>query len=171
MAENFVKIKDSEIKEALKDGDILAFFDLFVSHYADVFKDGYTAEAMAKLNASQHTIWAYHLLLEELDEEGFVGLIQNGFGGYFFKNPVAKMLKTFGAVKTSKLLYKAHDIYAANKEDLERDKSDDDFIASFEEYEEFDPIEEEIIEISEQEKKLLAYYIDEHIEEFAEILP
>ena len=59
MAENFVKIKDSEIKEALKDGDILAFFDLFVSHYADVFKDGYTAEAMAKLNASQHTIWAY----------------------------------------------------------------------------------------------------------------
>ncbi|MEE0083947.1 MAG: DUF4375 domain-containing protein, partial [Paludibacteraceae bacterium] len=105
-----------------------------------------------------------------LDEEGFVGLIQNGFAGYFFKNPVAKMLKTFGAVKTSKLLYKAHDIYAANKEDLE-DKSDDDFIASFEEYEEFDPIEEEIIEISEQEKKLLAYYIDEHIEEFAEILP
>ena len=81
------------------------------------------------------------------------------------------MLKTFGAVKTSKLLYRAHDIYAANKEDLERDKSDDDFIASFEEYEEFDPIEEEIIEISEQEKKLLAYYIDEHIEEFAEILP
>ena len=69
----------------------------------------------------------------------------------------------------------SHDEMLKNHEerikDLERDKSDDDFIASFEEYEEFDPIEEEIIEISEQEKKLLAYYIDEHIEEFAEILP
>ena len=53
----------------------------------------------------------------------------------------------------------------------EDDEFEDMVDQFFEEYEEFDPIEEEIIEISEQEKKLLAYYIDEHIEEFAEILP
>ena len=50
MAENYVKIKDSEIKEALADGNITAFFDLFVSRYEQVFKNGYTPEAMAKLN-------------------------------------------------------------------------------------------------------------------------
>jgi hypothetical protein len=41
-----------------------------------------------------------------VNEGGFVQLIQNGYGGYIFDNPVAKALKQMGAKGLFKTLYK-----------------------------------------------------------------
>ena len=51
---------------------------------------------------------------------GFCQLIQNGYGGYIFDNPFAKVMRLWGAEEFSKLVYKAKKIYDANRKDLEK---------------------------------------------------
>ena len=125
---------------------------------------------MGLLNAPQQSVLAYHFFREEVMQRGFVQLIQNGYGGYIFDNPFAKSMRLFGAEDFSKLIYKAKKIYDAHKEDLEKERSEDDFMAMYEQYEEFDDLEEEFLENEEEITSIIAGYIDEHLEEFANIV-
>ena len=58
-------------------------------------------------NGYQHSLLGYHFLREEINEGGFVQLIQNGFGPYIFDNPFAKAMRQFGAKEFAKLIYSA----------------------------------------------------------------
>ena len=100
-------------------------------------------------------------------EGGFVQLIQNGYGGYIFDNPFAKSMRMFGLDDFSKLIYKAKKIYDDHKEDLEKERTEDDFMAMYEQYEVFDDLEEEFLNTEEEISATIAEYIDNHLEEFA----
>ena len=104
-------------------------------------------------------------------EGGFVQLIQNGYGPYIFDNPFAKAMRIFGAKDFSKLVYEAKKIYDANKADLEKDCTDDEFMAMYEQYEAFDDIEEKYMDMEEMVTAQIASYVDEHLEDFAQIIP
>jgi hypothetical protein len=71
-----------------------------------------------------------------------------------------------GAHKLSKLIYEAKKIYDAHRDDLEQDRSDDEFMAMYEQYEAFDDLEEEFMDIEELETAHIAEYVDNHLEEF-----
>jgi hypothetical protein len=71
-----------------------------------------------------------------------------------------------GAHKLSKLIYEAKKIYDAHRDDLEKDRSDDEFMAMYEQYEAFDDLEEEFMDIEELETTHLADYVDNHLEDF-----
>ena len=97
-------------------------------------------------------------------------MIQNGYGAYIFDNPFAKAMKQFGAVELGKLIYKAKDIYDPNKKELERETTEEEFNAMYVDFEVFDEMEEMYFEMEEQQTALIAAYVDEHIEDFAEIV-
>ena len=61
-------------------------------------------------------------------------------------------------------------IYDAHREDLERERTDDEFMAMYEQYEAFDELEEEFLEKEEGITALIAGYVDEHLELFAKIV-
>lgn len=125
---------------------------------------------MSKLNGSQHSLLAWHFFSTEMREGGFVQLIQNGYGAYIFDNPFAKVMKQFGAVELGKLIYKAKDIYDPNKKELERETTEEEFNAMYVDFEVFDELEEMYFDMEEQQTSLIAAYVDEHIEDFAEIV-
>jgi hypothetical protein len=102
-----------------------------------------------------------------VNEGGFVQLIQNGYGGYIFNNPVAKALKLMGATGLSKILYKAREIYDAHREELERETTDEEFTAMYVDFEQFDELEERFFDMEEEETMTIAQYVDEHLEDFA----
>jgi hypothetical protein len=163
-----IEISDSALKEAASLG-MDEFIKVFTDKYLEILGGNLNAEKMGLLNGAQHSVLAYHFLREEVMEGGFVQLIQNGYGGYIFDNPFAKSMRLFGAENFSKLIYKAKKIYDAHKEDLEKERSEDDFMAMYEQYEEFDDLEEEFLENEEEITSTIAGYIDEHLEEFANI--
>ena len=101
---------------------------------------------------------------------GFCQLIQNGYGGYIFDNPFAKVMRLWGAEEFSKLVYKAKKIYDANRKDLEKERTDDEFMAMYEQYEAFDDLEEAYLDMEEQVTTLVASYVDNHLELFAKII-
>lgn len=70
----------------------------------------------------------------------------------------------------SKLVYAAKKIYDAHREDLERERTDDEFMAMYEQYEVFDALEDEFLEKEEEYTALVASYVDEHLDLFAKII-
>jgi len=142
---------------------------VFTNKYLEVIGGDLKAETMELLNGFQHSLLAYHFFREEVMEGGFVQLIQNGYGGYIFDNPFAKSMRLFGLDEFSKLIYKAKKIYDEHKEDLVKERSEEDFMAMYEQYEAFDDLEEEIVNTEEKRAATIAEYIDNHLEEFANI--
>lgn len=163
-----IEVSDAALRQAAGEG-MDAFIQVFTDAYKQVIGDEWNAEKMALLNAEQHTLLAYQLFRDEVMEGGFCQLIQNGYGGYIFMNPFAKALRLWGVGELTKIIYSAREIYVANKLDLERERTDDEFMAMYEQYEAFDDLEDKFLEKEEQFTALVAQYVDEHLEQFATI--
>jgi hypothetical protein len=101
---------------------------------------------------------------------GFVQLIHNGYGPFFFKNPFAKAIKLWGMRDLSKLVYNVHTLYVKYGSEIEKDCSDDEFMALFEQYSEFDDMDDAFVENEEQWTDMIAEYVDNNISKFAEIV-
>lgn len=164
-----ITVSDADLRKGAEEG-MDGFLKVFIDKYLEVTGGEINAETMPLLNGYQHSLLGYHFFREEVLEGGFVQLIQNGYGPYIFDNPFAKAMRLFGAKEFSKLVYEAKKIYDANKVELEKDCTDDEFMAKYEQYEAFDDIEERFMEMEEFVTETLAEYVDEHISDFAEIV-
>ena len=147
-----IQIPEQKIIKAAEKG-MDEFLKVFTDAYLEVLDGGITAENMHKLNGYQHTLLAFRFFTDEVREGGFVQLIQNGYGGYLFDNPAAKALKSMGAKGLSKILY-----------------TEEEFMAMYEQFEQFDELEEKYMEIEEEETSVIAAYVDENMEDFAEVV-
>ena len=163
-----VTIKDDVLRKAAGEG-MDAFVGAFVSAIQEAIGGQLTAENMGELNADQITLLAWNTLHEEVMDGGFVQLIHNGYGPFIFKNPLAKALKLWGLRDLSKLIYNAHTLYLKHYEAIERDCNDDEFMALFEQFPEFDDMDDEFVEQEEKWTEQIAQYIDNHISNFATI--
>lgn len=146
-----------------------AFIQVFTDAYKEAIGGELTAETMPLLTGEQHSLLAYQIFRDEVMEGGFCQLIQNGYGGYIFVNPFARVMRMWGVGDLSKLVYAARKIYDAHREDLERERTDEEFMAMYEQYEAFDELEDEFLEHEEEYTALVASYVDEHLELFAGI--
>lgn len=146
-----------------------AFVGAFVKAIREAIGGELTAENMGQLTSDQITLLAWDTLHEEVMDGGFVQLIHNGYGPFMFKNPVAKALKLWGLRDLSKLIYDAHTLYTKHGTAIEKDCSDEEFMALFEQFPDFDNLDDEFIEHEEDWTAQIAEYIDQHIENFATI--
>ena len=162
-------LSDNALRQAAQQG-----MDAFVAAITGAIRQAIggelTAENMQQLNADQVTLLAWDTLHEEVMDGGFIQLIHNGYGPFIFKNPFAKALnKMWGMRELSKLVYDAHTLYAKYGKELEQDCTDDEFMALFEQYPEFDDLDDLFVENEEQYTEQVARYLDEHIERFVTI--
>lgn len=163
-----ITVSDADLRKGAEEG-MDAFLKVFTDKYLEVTGGEINAETMPLLNGYQHSLLGYHFFREEVLEGGFVQLIQNGYGPYIFENPFAKAMRLFGAKDFSKLIYDAKNIYDANKADLQKECTDDEFMAMYEQYEAFDDLEEQFMDMEEMVTAKIAEYVDEHLDDFAEI--
>lgn len=164
-----IEIDESKLQVAAQEG-MDEFIRVFTDKYQEVIDQELTADKMPLLTGEQHSLLAYHLFREEVITGGFCQLIQNGYGGYIFDNPFAKVMRLWGATDFSKLVYKAKEIYDAHKEDLTKERTEEEFMAMYEQYESFDTLEEEFMGLEEETTALIATYVDDHLELFAQIV-
>lgn len=164
-----ITLTDASLQAAASEG-MDEFIQVFTDKYKEVIGGELTAETMPLLTGEQHSLLAYQIFRDEIMMGGFCQLIQNGYGAYIFDNPFAKVMRLWGAEELSKLVYNAKKIYDAHREDLEKERDEDEFMAMYEQYEAFDELEEEYFEMEEQVTARIASYVDEHIDLFAEII-
>lgn len=162
------EIKETEIKEAAQEG-VGAFVELFAVRTMDAIGGELTADTMSQLTADQITLLAYWTLRREVLEGGFIQLIHNGYGPFIFLNPFAKAMRLWGAHDFSKLVYEGRRLYEKYAEPLTKDCTDEEFMALYEQYEEFDELDDSFIEMEEEVTDLVAHYIDEHLSGFVTV--
>ena len=161
-----VKISDGVLRKVAGEG-MDAFVGAFVAAVKEAIGGELTSENMGELNSDQITLLAWDVLHSEVMDGGFVELIHNGYGAFIFKNPLAKALKLWGLRDLSKLIYEGHTLYNKYHEEIEKDCTDEEFMALFEQYPEFDDLDDAFVEHEEEWMEQIARYIDEHIERFA----
>lgn len=165
---NIAKVKDSDLRNAASAG-----MDEFLKVFTDAIMASVggelTADTMAELNSDQITLLAYDILHNEMMDGGFVQLIYNGYGSFLFRNPFAKAIKGWGIDELASLVKKAGKLYFKYKNEIERECTDDEFMAMFEQYPEFDDLDDLFVENEETWTGMVACYVDEHIERFVTV--
>lgn len=163
-----VTIKDSVLRQAAAEG-MDAFLAAVVQAVKQTAGGELTAESMQQLTADQITLWGYDILHEEVMDGGFIQLIYNGYGPFFFDNPFAKAMRLWGLNEFSKVLYKAKNLYDERKDDLTRERTDEEFMALFENNEEFDELDDYFVKNEEDITAAVACYVDDHLDSFVEV--
>ncbi len=165
---NAVKISDQTLQQAAGQG-MDAFVHAFLEAIHETIGGPLTADNMPQLNADQITLLAWETLHEEVMDGGFVQLIHNGYGPFIFRNPFAKAVRLWGLSELSKLVNKANILYGKHRETIERDYSDEEFMALFEQMPAFDALDDVFVEQEEEWTAQIATYIDQHIGNFAAV--
>lgn len=165
---NIAKVKDSDLRNAASAG-MDEFLKVFTDAIMASIGGELTADTMAELNSDQITLLAYDILHNEVMDGGFVQLIYNGYGSFLFRNPFAKAIKGWGIDELASLVKKAGKLYFKYKNEIERECTDDEFMAMFEQYPEFDDLDDLFVENEETWTGMVACYVDEHIERFVTV--
>ena len=129
-----------------------------------------TAETLTGLNAEQVTLWAFFILHDEVMDGGFVQLIHNGYGPFFFRNPFTKAMQLWGIDTIVPIMRHAEKLYRKHGADIEKPCSDEAFMALFEQFPQFDDLDDEFIEEEENICQAVGQYVADHLERFVEVV-
>lgn len=163
-----VIVKDADLQQAAMEG-MDAFLQVFVKAIYDAIGGQLTPETMAELNSDQLTLLAWDTLHKEVMDGGFVQLIYNGYGPFIFKNPLAKVLRMWDMREPSKLIYEAHTLWLKHREEIEKECTDEEFMALFEQFPDFDDLDDQFVDHEEEWVEDIAHYVDDHLDRFAKI--
>jgi len=172
------EVKDEALRQAAGEG-----MDAFINVIVDAIKQGVggelSAETMPKLTADQITLLAYIMLRDELMDGGFIQLIHNGYGPFFFRNPFDKAVRQWGEevqkltgvkgnedtnlIGLCRLLRRVRKCYDKYHNQIEKEMSDEDFMALYEQLDVFDDFDDEFVSNEESYTEDVARYVDEHI--------
>lgn len=163
-----VRITDNYLQKTTQEG-----MDVFLQTVTDgiltAIGGELNEETIQEINAQQITLLAYHILRDEVMDGGFVQLIHNGYGPFIFKNPFDKAIRAWGLADLCSLIRKVHKLYNRFYEEIERECSDEEFMAMFEQMPEFDEFDDRFVENEEEWTAQVARYVDERIGQFAVI--
>lgn len=163
-----VVVKDSDLQKAVSLG-MDEFVEVFLKAIHEAIGGELSADNMGELNSDQITLLGFEALHNEVMDGGFIQLIHNGWGAFIFRNPFDKAMKAWGLQDLSALIKKGHHLYFDTKEKLERDCSDEEFMALYEQFPQFDDLDDSFVENEEEWVGQVAHYIDDHIENFAHL--
>ena len=161
-------VKEESIIKAANEG-----MDEFINLIADALLESVggslDATTMQQLNVDQLTVIAYIWMRNEVMDGGFVQLIHNGFGGFIFENPFARIIKSWGLKELGRLIYNVKKLYHEHGASIQADCTDEEFMELFEKYPAFDDYDDTFVENEEEWTSGMAYYIDEHLQDFITI--
>lgn len=164
-----VKISDARLRRAAAEG-MDAFVKVFTDGIHEAIGGEINAENMGGLNADQTTLLAYDMLRSEVMDGGFVQLIHNGYASFFFHNPFGRMMRQWGIGALATLMNRARKLYGTCRAEIERECTDEEFMALFEQFPQFDDLDDTFVECEEEWTEAVARYIDGHVERFATII-
>lgn len=164
-----VTVDDTQLRKAAAAEDMDMFVGIFVDAINDAIGGQLTAENMPLLTSDQITLLAWSYLHSEVMDGGYIQLIYNGYGEFIFKNPFAVAVREWGLSDLYTHIRHCKKYYDMYRDRIEREMSDEDFMALYEQMPEFDDYDDEFIVNEERWTGQIAAYIDDHLEFFAQI--
>ena len=163
-----VKINDNELSQAASAGAD-TFLQLIIDKTRAAIGGELTAENMPLMSSKQITLIGYATLREEVMDGGFVQLIHNGYGPFFFHNPFDAAVRDWGLLELCRLMRRAKKQYLRHREVIEEEMTDEEVMALYETMQVFDDFDDDFVTNEEQWTDTVAHFVDEHLEEFITI--
>jgi tetratricopeptide (TPR) repeat protein len=138
----------------------------YVDKYEEILVENPNGKITDSFNDSQITLLVYSFLYGQVSNGGFIQLVQNGYGGLVFDSPFSEIIKTWGAEKTGEIVEKAGIIYNKYKDELEKEKSMEEFSELYSEITDFEPLEEEFFKTMENESNIVKKHVEDNASEF-----
>ena len=161
-----ITVDDNKLRQAAANDDM----DLFVTTFVDAINEAIggqlTAATMPLLTSDQITPLGWSYLHDEVMDGGYVQLIYNGYGEFIFKNPFAVAVREWGLTDLYSHLRHCKKVYDKYHGQIEREMSDEEFMALYEQMPEFDDYDDEFVVNEEHWQAQVAAYIDDHIDNF-----
>lgn len=170
-----VSVSDGALRRAATEG-MDAFVGVFVDALRQTVGGELTTEALTQLSSNQTTLLVWDTLHTEMMDGGMIQLIHNGYGPLVWFNPTDKAFRLWSEEDgcaslrdLARLVRKSHALFVKRRADIERDCTDDEFMALYERMPEFDDYDDFFVSNEEEWTRAVATYIDNHIGNFAEI--
>lgn len=161
-----IDVDENILRKAAADDDMDAFVQAFVDAINKAIGGELTNENLPLLNSDQTTLLGWSYLHTEVMDGGYVQLIYNGYGRFIFRNPFSAAVREWGLPELCSHVRHAKKYYDKYHSQIERDMTDDEFMALYEQMPEFDEYDDEFITNEEQWTRQIAEYIDGHIGQF-----
>ena len=164
-----VKINDAELAQAADNGAD-EFLNLIIEKTREAIGGELNADNMARMSSKQITLIGYATLRDEIMDGGFIQLIHNGYGPFFFRNLFDLAIKQWGLDELCKMMRQAKKLYFKNQKRLESEMTDEEFMATYEQLPDFEELDDKFITNEEDWSDTVARYVDEHLTDFITII-
>ena len=162
----------------LPDSDAAAALQQTATNILDRVGGTLDANTMPLLTADQITLLAYSTLRAEVLEGGFIQLIHNGYGPFIFLNPFAKAMRLWGKELApdaagevlhsfSRLVYDGRQLFERHGAALTAEMDDDAFMALYEQYPDFDELDDTFIDTEDDITAAVMSYVSSHQDAFS----
>ena len=161
--ETLPRIKAKKIEKAKNHKSPWVFLECFTDEYYKIMKKLRDDE---KFNISQETLLSFCSLCSEIDNGGFIQLIQNQMDEYLFDNSFLEEIKSWGADDFVKIVEEAKVIYNNTKEKFAPKSSQKEFLKLYK-TNDFGPLEDKFYEMEDKEAEKIKIYVGRNVEKFA----
>ncbi|RZK26132.1 MAG: DUF4375 domain-containing protein, partial [Hymenobacter sp.] len=152
--------------EAAK-ADDWEYLSVLLDAYAQQVQPEVPFNSLASFAEAPCILILYNDLCGQVNNGGFIQLIQNGCGPNIFDNPFFEDLACWGATQLAALTAQARDIYHANRHYLERERTLPEFSQLYSEFTQFSSIEDTFYEVEASQTALVRAYVAGHLGQFA----
>lgn len=163
-----VIVKDTDLSKAASEG-MDEFLKVITDGIYNAIGGELNADNMGELNSDQITLLAYIMLRDAVMDGGFVELIHNGYGPFIYLNPFNKAVRNWGLRDLFKIISETHRLYGKYHEQIEKDCTQEEFDALYEQFPDFDDYDDAFVENEEEFTTDVAHYVDEHLDNFCKI--
>ena len=143
-------------------------FDLYELLSAPLHEELYVRQDfnfLDELSEGQQLLISYDYVRMQVQQGGFIQLIQNGYIGLLPDMP--GWLNMIGATNMAQVIDDALKVYVLNRELLDKQTTVEEFAKLYEELKEFEIIDDRFRRADEETVEKIVAYIKEHIEVFA----
>lgn len=156
---NLLKEKQSESHQAV--------YDLLVTPLHEELYRRQTFEFLDDLSNGQQLMLSYDYVREQVAQGGFIQLLQNGYVGLLPDMPA--WLYAVNDPEMAQIIDDVLKVFVLNNEVLNRQTTIEEFAKLYEEFKEFEVIEERFRQWDEKTIVIIADYALAHLNEFATV--
>lgn len=165
MNSNFLPSVDiQELKNALSSGDDEKFYALLVQPLHEELYKRQTFELLDDLSWGQQLLLASDYLHMHAGQGGFIQFIQNGYISLL--PTMIEQLYKLGANDMALVLDDVLKVYVLNREQLEKQTTVEEFARLYDEFKEFEGLDQRYLQLMKETTKLLLQYAASHLNEF-----
>lgn len=139
-------------------------YDLLVQPLHEELYRRQNFEFMDELSQGQQLLLAYDYLRTQVGQGGFIQLIQNGYIGLL--PGMIEQLYALGAKDMAQVLDDVLKVYVLNREALSKQTTVEEFAKLYDEFKEFEVIDERYNRLNLPTEKIMLDYAAQHLHEF-----